>query len=73
MTSAKGMTLMSTRMRVKVVAPTGRRRLWRVVDKRGTWTCDSEEIARLVAARLENGQAPGWAAHDLRNGKKAPP
>lgn len=57
-----------------LVAPKGRRRLWQVrgyAKNRwvGTWRCDSEEIAKLVALRLRKGQAPGWAAHDLRHGK----
>jgi hypothetical protein len=55
-----------------IVEPEGRRKSWSI---RGysrdrwvaTWTCDSEQIARLVAKRLRKGQAPGWAAHDLRN------
>jgi hypothetical protein len=54
-------------MKVKVVAPSGRRRLWRVETPHGDYVCDSEEIARLVAKRLGKNQHPGWAAHDLRH------
>jgi hypothetical protein len=58
------------RMKVQLVAPSGRRRLWRVKTPHGYYTCDSEEIARLVAKRLSKNQHPGWAAHDLRHGRE---
>lgn len=32
----------------------------------GTWFCDSERIAGLVAERLRKGEPPGCAARDLR-------
>lgn len=58
-----------------LVEPEGRQKSWRVHaynrgHKVATWTCDSEEIARFVAKRLRRGKLPGWAAHDLRQGKK---
>lgn len=59
----------------KLVKPVGRRRLWRVEgyvgDKlTGTWSCDSEEIARAVLRRLKAGDSPRWVAHDLRHSRE---
>lgn len=58
-------------MRVQVVAPTGRRKKWRVVGRNCEWVCDSESIARFVAARIMRGEAPGFAARDMRNSQGA--
>ena len=63
MTSAKS---------IRVVSPMGRRKSWEVHGYHNgshvaTWTCDSEAIEKLVAKRLRKGEAPGWAAHDLRH------
>lgn len=55
-------------MKVKLIPPVGRQRLWRVVCGPGYFRCDSEEIARLVASRLRRGKPPGWAARDVRAG-----
>jgi hypothetical protein len=59
-----------------IVKPEGRQKSWRVHGyHRGrlvaTWTCDSQDIAKLVARRLRKGKSPGWAAHDLRNSWRA--
>lgn len=49
-----------------VVAPNGRRQMWRVITRDGFYRCDSQEIAYELAARLNRGRAPGWVARDLR-------
>jgi len=56
-----------------VLAPGRNRRKWQVRGYSrynmwvGTWSCDSEAIAREVCRRLENGLSLGWVAHDLRH------
>lgn len=56
-------------MAVRVVPPSGRRRKWRVVGRNCEWICDSESIANFIAGRITRGEAPGFAARDMRLGK----
>ena len=50
----------------KVIAPSGRRKLYRVETAEGFYRCDSGEIAYELARRLNKRRAPGWVARDLR-------
>ncbi len=54
------------KVRAKVIAPSGRRRLWRVIVGPGVFTCDSEEIAKEVARRWRTGLLIGCVALELR-------
>lgn len=63
-------------MTLFLVAPNGRKKLWRVENQTkagrvlGFWRCDSEGIARELIYRVSAGKAPGFIARDLRQQKE---